>query len=99
VWDKTAPEDYARTKFEYAQGMLDLAKVVSPTLQDAIEEVEVATPQTLKHYLGIPGGAIYGFDQDVTDSWLFRDSDLKPNVPGLPWSAGGPPRAGTTRPS
>ena len=43
----------------------------------------MATPQTLKHYLGIPGGAVYGFDQDVTDSWLFRDSDLKPNVPGL----------------
>jgi all-trans-retinol 13,14-reductase/prolycopene isomerase len=63
--------------------MLDMAKVIAPGLQDAIEEVEVATPHTLKHYLGHPGGAIYGFDQDITDSWLFRDADLKPNVPGL----------------
>ena len=83
VWDKIDPEDYAKTKYEYAQSMIDLAKVISPGLQDAIEEVEVATPNTLKHYLGHPGGAIYGFDQDITDSWLFRDADLKPNVPGL----------------
>ncbi len=83
VWDKIAPEDYARTKYEFAQSMLDMAKVIAPGLQDAIEEVEVATPHTLKHYLGHPGGAIYGFDQDITDSWLFRDADLKPNVPGL----------------
>jgi len=83
VWDKIAPEDYAKTKFEMAQSMLDLTKVIAPGLQDAIEEVEVATPHTLKRYLGHPGGAIYGFDQDITDSWLFRDADLKPNVPGL----------------
>ncbi|WP_027658920.1 phytoene desaturase family protein [Salinispora fenicalii] len=83
VWDTLAPEDYARAKYAYAQSQLDLVEVISPGLRDVIEEAEVATPHTLRRYLGHPGGAIYGFDQDITDSWLFRDADLKPNVPGL----------------
>ncbi|NIL42575.1 NAD(P)/FAD-dependent oxidoreductase [Salinispora arenicola] len=83
VWDTLAPEDYARAKYAYAQSQLDLVEVISPGLRDVIEEAEVATPHTLRRYLGHPGGAIYGFDQDITDSWLFRDTDLKPNVPGL----------------
>ncbi len=83
VWDRVAPEDYTRAKFDYAQSQLDLLEVIAPGAREVIEEVEVATPQTLKRYLGHPGGAIYGFDQDVTDSWLFRSDDLKPNVPGL----------------
>lgn len=83
VWDKVAPEDYARAKYEYSQAQLNLVKAISPDMQEAIEEVEVATPQTIKHYMRTPGGSIYGFDQDITDSWLFRAADLQPNVPGL----------------
>lgn len=83
VWDKVAPEDYTRVKNQFANSQLDLVEVMAPGIRDVIEEVEVATPETLKRYLGHPGGAIYGFDQDITDSWLFRDADLKPNVPGL----------------
>ena len=43
----------------------------------------VATPMTMMHYLGHPGGAIYGYDQDATENWLFRTNERRPQVPGL----------------
>ncbi|MFN8102394.1 MAG: NAD(P)/FAD-dependent oxidoreductase [Mycobacterium sp.] len=83
VWDKVAPQDYARTKYSYAQTLLDLCERVTPGVRDAIEEIEVATPLTVMRYLGHPGGAIYGYDQDATEGWLFRDRDSRTHVPGL----------------
>lgn len=83
AWDKVAPQDYARTKFAYAETLLDLVETVTPGIRDAIEEVDVATPLTLARYLGHPGGAIYGYDQDATESWLFRDTERQSHVPGL----------------
>ncbi|MCF2528829.1 phytoene desaturase family protein [Yinghuangia soli] len=82
-WEAVAPEDYAAAKFAFAQTQLELLKAVAPGVRDVIEEAEVATPITFKRYLSQPGGTIYGFEQDASDSWLFRDEDLKPNVPGL----------------
>ncbi|WP_019902060.1 phytoene desaturase family protein [Salinispora arenicola] len=82
-WESLAPEDYAAAKASYAESQLDLAETLVPGLRDAIEEAELATPLTFKRYTNQPGGAIYGFDQDITDSWLFHDEDLKQNVPGL----------------
>lgn len=83
AWDGIAPRDYARTKFGYAESLLDLAELATPGIRDAIEEVDVYTPHTIAHYLGHPGGAIYGYDQDRTEGWLFRNSEREPQVPGL----------------
>ena len=83
AWDKVAPQDYARTKFAYAETLLDLVETITPGIRDAIEEVDVATPLTMARYLGHPGGAIYGYDQDATESWLFRDTERQSHVPGL----------------
>ncbi|WP_306369309.1 NAD(P)/FAD-dependent oxidoreductase [Nocardiopsis sp. CC223A] len=83
VWDKVAPADYARTKFAYAETLLDVAEHMLPGIRDAIEEVDVATPLTMTRYLGHPGGAIYGYDQDATEGWLFRNSERAPMVDGL----------------
>jgi all-trans-retinol 13,14-reductase/prolycopene isomerase len=82
-WEALAPEDYAKAKTKYAQSQLDLVESLVPGIRDVIEEAELATPLTFKRYTNQPGGAIYGFDQDITDSWLFHDDDLKQNVPGL----------------
>lgn len=82
-WEALSPEEYAATKFAFAQSQLELLKAIAPGVQDVIEEAEVATPITFKRYLSQPGGTIYGFDQDISDSWLFRNEDLAPNVPGL----------------
>ncbi|UED86257.1 phytoene desaturase family protein [Streptomyces profundus] len=82
-WEALAPEDYAAAKASYARSQLELAESMVPGLRDSIEEAELATPLTFKRYTNQPGGAIYGFDQDITDSWLFHDEDLRQNVPGL----------------
>ncbi|MFX0574586.1 phytoene desaturase family protein [Nocardia nepalensis] len=60
IWHKVAPADYARTKFAYAQTLLDLVEHVTPGTRGVIEEIDVATPLTMMRYLGHPGGAIYG---------------------------------------
>lgn len=83
AWHGIAPEDYAATKFRYAESLLDLMAEISPNVREVIEEVDVATPLTMERYLGHPGGAIYGFDQDATESWVFRDGDREPQIPGL----------------
>lgn len=83
VWEQVDPGDYARTKFAYAQTLLDLGERVFPGIRDAIEEVDVGTPLTMMHYLGHPGGAIYGYDQDATENWLFRTNERNPQIPGL----------------
>ncbi|MER5972287.1 NAD(P)/FAD-dependent oxidoreductase [Streptomyces sp. NPDC002055] len=83
AWKKVPPGEYARTKFAYAGTLLDRVEVITPGIRDAIEEVDVATPMTLSRYLGHPGGAIYGYDQDRTENWLFRNSERETHVPGL----------------
>ncbi|MFE3002329.1 phytoene desaturase family protein [Nocardia sp. NPDC059246] len=83
IWKNVAPAEYARTKFAFAETLLDLCEAVTPGIRDAIEEVDVATPLTMMRYLGHPGGSIYGYDQDATEGWLFRNSERETHVPGL----------------
>ncbi|MFI2280836.1 phytoene desaturase family protein [Nocardia beijingensis] len=83
LWRDVAPADYARTKFAYAQTLLDLCETITPGIRDAIEEVDVATPLTMMRYLRHPGGAIYGYDQDATEGWLFRNSERETHIAGL----------------
>ncbi len=73
AWDDVKPEDYARTKYAFAEKLLDLAETGFPGIRQHIEELEVATPKTMMRYLNTPGGAIYGFDQNAADSSLFRE--------------------------
>lgn len=82
-WYRVAPEDYAQTKFAYAESLLDICQTITPGIRDAIEEVDVATPLTMMRYLGHPGGAIYGYDQEMAEGWLFRNSERETHVPGL----------------
>ena len=83
AWTTLAPQEYARTKFAYAETLLDLMETIAPQVREAIEEADVATPLTMTRYLGHPGGAIYGYDQDATEGWLFRDSERETHIPGL----------------
>ncbi|QWF84643.1 phytoene desaturase family protein [Amycolatopsis sp. CA-230715] len=82
-WQTVPPSEYATTKFAYAETLLDRVEALLPDVRAAIEEVDVATPVTLERYLGHPGGAIYGYAQDRTEGWLFRDDENDPPVPGL----------------
>lgn len=85
VWNNVPPAHYAKTKYEFAEKLIDVIEKVYPKIRHYIEEVEVATPLTMMRYLNTPGGAIYGFKQSTEDSALLRER-LK-SVPGL-YSAG-----------
>ena len=74
VWNNVAPEQYAKVKYEFADQLIDLIEsTVCPDIRTHIEELEAATPLTMMRYLNSPGGAIYGFNQNATDSALIRD--------------------------
>ncbi|MFD5426804.1 phytoene desaturase family protein [Streptomyces sp. NPDC127084] len=83
AWQGLPPAEYARAKFAYAEGLLDLLETITPGARDAIEEVDVATPLTMERYLGHPGGAFYGYEQDAADGWPFRGIHRESHVPGL----------------
>ena len=71
VWKSVKPEDYAQTKYAFAE-LIAVIEKVYPKVRQYIEEVEVATPLTMMRYLNTPGGAIYGFQQSAQDSALLR---------------------------
>lgn len=81
VWKSVKPEDYAQTKYAFAEKLIALIEKVYPKVRQYIEEVEVATPLTMMRYLNTPGGAIYGFQQSAQDSALLRER--LDAVPGL----------------
>jgi prolycopene isomerase len=70
-WLSVPPNQYAETKYEYTQNLLDMLDLIYPDCREHIEEAEVSTPLTHMRYLGHPGGAIYGLDQYVKDTNLF----------------------------
>jgi len=73
VWEDIPPENYAETKYAFAEHLLTQAEQTFPGLKASIEEVEVATPLTMMRYLNTPEGAIYGFQQNPEDSPLYRE--------------------------
>ncbi|MCP4750925.1 MAG: NAD(P)/FAD-dependent oxidoreductase [Proteobacteria bacterium] len=81
-WYAVPPAQYTDMKYRCAEATLRQAEKVFPNLRDHIEEIEVATPLTHIRYLGHPGGAFYGFEQNVKDSLFMQPSRLSP-VKGL----------------
>lgn len=68
---KLDPQDYYETKYKMANTIIDRLENHFPGLKDHIEELEVATPLTHMRYLRHPGGAIYGYEQDLKSSVFF----------------------------
>lgn len=78
-WEKLPPEEYYDTKHKAANIVIDRLEKRFPGLKNHIEELEIATPLTHMRYLGHPGGAIYGYEQDLKSSVFFfpRDTFIK----------------------
>jgi phytoene dehydrogenase-like protein len=72
AWQDLPVEEYAQTKYDFADKLINHAERVFPNIRKNIEEVEVATPLTMMRYLNTPGGAIYGFQQNTQDATMFR---------------------------
>lgn len=71
AWEELNPEEYYETKYKAANIIVDRLEKRFPGIRSHIEEIEVATPLTHMRYLNHPGGAIYGYEQDVKSTFVF----------------------------
>ena len=85
------PEEYKKWKNDIArQSLEDSEKCMGLDIRSHIEEISVATPVTFAHYLGTPGGEIYGYQNSGWDSVIMRtQSQMKDfTVPHLTYCGG-----------
>lgn len=71
-WEKMSPSEYYQAKYDTANVIIDRLEKRFPGLRNHIEEIAISTPLTFERYLGHPGGAIYGFEQDLKSSVFFN---------------------------
>lgn len=70
-WEELPPEQYHEMKYKAADMIISRLEKQYPNLREHIEEIEVASPLTHMRYLNHPGGAIYGYEQDLKSSVFF----------------------------
>ena len=76
-WEKLPPEQYYEMKYEAGRRIVARLEKMYPGFTEHIEEMEIATPLTHMRYLGHPGGAIYGYEQDLMQSVFFFPIESK----------------------
>ena len=76
-WEKLSPDQYYEMKYEAGKRIVARLEEMYPGITDHIEEMEVATPLTHMRYLNHPGGAIYGYEQDLNQSVFFFPQEGK----------------------
>ena len=68
-------EDYMDVKRNYAKAMIDkMSEVLDVDLYEHIEEIEIATPETIARYTGSYNGSVYGYEHVIWDSLVARIS-------------------------
>ncbi len=82
-WHSLSKMEYREKKQELTQVLIDKASKVLPGLVDHIEVCEAGTPRTMTKFTNNPGGAIYGFEQNIKQSGLFRRFPQKYPLKGL----------------
>lgn len=85
-WEKLTAEQYYEAKYEAGKRIVDRLEEMYPGFKSHIEEMEIATPLTHMRYLNHPGGAIYGYEQDLNQSVFFFPSESK--VKNLEFASG-----------
>lgn len=85
-WEKLSPEQYYESKYEAGRRIVARLEKMYPGFTDHIEEMEIATPLTHMRYLNHPGGAIYGYEQDLMQSVFFFPTESK--IPNLEFASG-----------
>ncbi len=86
AWEKLPPEQYYEMKYEAGRRIVARLEEMYPGFTSHIEEMEIATPLTHMRYLHHPGGAIYGFEQDLRQSVFFFPTESK--LEGLEFASG-----------
>lgn len=77
AWEKLNPEEYSKAKYEAGRRIVARLEELYPGITGHIEEMEIATPLTHMRYLSHPGGAIYGYEQDLNQSVFFFPTESK----------------------
>ena len=91
AWDDVDEKGYVKAKNDIAKKMIArFESVAGVKISDAIEEFEVASPQTFARYTGAYDGGIYGYEPEAWDSIMPRlmmlESDM--HVKGLRFCGG-----------
>ncbi len=72
-WDDVKPEDYFTIKNKIAEDLIStLEKTTGAPIKEHIEEIEVATPQTIARFTRAYNGVVYGYEPDSWDSIIPR---------------------------
>lgn len=91
-WENLSPEEYKALKEKHTQEIIDKLEERYPGFRDNMVYYEAATPKTFERYTSNPGGAIYGFSQDMKQVGPQRPQ-CKTNIEGLylasAWNAPG----------
>ena len=73
AWENVNSEDYFNLKNRIARHLINTFEFATKTsIRENIEEIEIATPQTLARYTGTFGGSAYGYETDPWDSFMSR---------------------------
>ncbi len=82
-WHSLSKTEYRAKKQALTDSLIDKAAQVIPNLKDHIEVCEAGSPRTMTKFTHNPHGAIYGFEQSIGQSGLFRRFPQKYPVEGL----------------
>jgi all-trans-retinol 13,14-reductase len=74
--------DYAEFKRQRAERLIDVVSRQFPELRDAIETYYVATPLTLRDYMGTDDGSAYGYIKDSQEP-LRTSISARTKIPNL----------------
>ena len=67
LWEGLSKADYATTKEQCRESILDLCDDLGFSIRDSIKQYDMFTPCTIKRYTGHLAGAVYGSENKVKD--------------------------------
>jgi len=82
-WHKLSKLEYRQKKQQLIDNLINKAEQVIPNLREHIEVCEGGSPRTMTKFTNNPGGSIYGFEQNLKQSGLFRRFPQKYPLKGL----------------
>jgi prolycopene isomerase len=77
-WENLPKEDYEYTKNQLAGVLIRRAEKIIPNLSGYIEIKDIATPLTMEKYTGCYKGAIYGWEENLSQSGIKRMNFVTP---------------------
>ncbi len=77
-WQDLNEADYQAKKAEVAKILLQRVEQLIPGISEAVEQIEVATPKTIRRYTLNPEGTAYGYAQTPAQAGQYRLPNKSP---------------------